>query len=159
MVVGAFALLRTLESRLAKAYAQAAISFSMSRFAIPPAMAMTRVSASPEFEDREFDVPEGALRTVLRRQSEVPFIRDGQTPPGRALDLRDWVLPEDAKVVAAYRGVYSATGEAVPKAMPAELADFVRLAALSPSRRGTNGEVHSGTIGRAPQRAHATGWQ
>ena len=92
-------------------------------------MAMTRVAASPEFEDREFDVPEGALRTVLRRQSEVPFIRDGQTPPGRVLDLRGWVLPEDAKVVAAYRGVYSATGEAVPKVMPAELADFVRLAA------------------------------
>ena len=99
---------------------------------------LIRVAASPEFEKQEFDVPEGALLTVLRRQSEVPFIRNGQTPPGRALDLRGWVLPEDAETVAAYRGAYSATGEAVPKAMPAELAGFVRLAARSPSRRGTN---------------------
>lgn len=98
---------------------------------------LTRVAASPEFEDREFDVPEGALRTVLRRQSEVPFIRNGQTLPGRALDLRGWVLPEDAKVVAAYRGAYAATGETVPKVMPTGLADFVRLAAVSSSRRGT----------------------
>ena len=99
---------------------------------------LIRVVASPEFENQEFDVPLGALRTVLRRQSEMPFIRSGQLPPGRALDLRGWVLPEDAETVAAYLGAYSATGEAVPKAMPAELAGFVRLAALSPSRRGTN---------------------
>ena len=99
---------------------------------------LVRVAASPEFEDQEFDVPESALRTVLRRQSEVPFIRNGQTPPGRALDLRGWVLPEDAEAVAAYLGAYCATGEALPKAMPAGLADFVRLAAVSPSRRGSN---------------------
>ena len=99
---------------------------------------LIRVTASPEFGSQEFEVPEAALRTVLRRQSEVPFVRIGQTPPGRVLDLRGWVLPEDAETVAAHLRAYSATGEAVPQAMPAELADFVRLAALSPSRRGTN---------------------
>ena len=101
---------------------------------------LTRVTASPEFDDRELHVPEGALRNVLRRQSEVPFIRNGQALPGRVLDLRSWVLPEDAAVVAAFQGAYSATGEAVPKVMPPELADFVRLASVSPSRRGTNGK-------------------
>ena len=102
---------------------------------------LIRVAASPEFGSQEFEVPEGGLRTVLRRQSEVPFVRMGQTPPGRALDLRGWVLPEDAETVAAHLRAYSATGEAVPQAMPAELADFVRLAALSPSKRGTNARL------------------
>lgn len=99
---------------------------------------LIRVTASPEFGSQELEVPEGALRTVLRRQSEVPIVRRGQIPPGRVLDLRGWVLPEDAETVATHRSAYFAAGEAVPQAMPAELADFVRLAALSPSRRGTN---------------------
>ena len=101
---------------------------------------LIRVTASPDFGSQELVVPEGALRTVLRRQSEVPFVRMGQTLPGRALNLRGWVLPEDTETVAAHLSAYSATGEAVPQAMPAELADFVRLAALSPSKRGTNGK-------------------
>ena len=99
---------------------------------------LIRVTASPEFGSQELEIPEGALRTVLRRQSEVPIVRIGQTPPGRVLDLRGWILPEDAETVAAHRRAYFAAGEAVPQGMPAELADFVRLAALSPSRRGTN---------------------
>ena len=99
---------------------------------------LIRVTASPELGNKEFEVPEGALRTALRRQSEVPFVRMGQSPPGRTLYLRGWVLPEDVETVSAHLRAYSATGEDVPQAMPVELADFVRLASLSPSKRGTN---------------------
>ena len=89
------------------------------------------VRASPTLENQEFAVPEGALRPVLRRQSEVPVLRTGQKPPGRVLDLRDWVLPEDAETVTTYLSAYRANGQAVPVTMPIELAKLVRLAAVS----------------------------
>ena len=85
---------------------------------------------------REFAVPEGALRPVVRRQSEVPSLRIGQAPLGRVLDLRGWVLPEDGGAVADNLGAYHAAGAVVPQIMPSGLANLVRVAANA-SPKGT----------------------
>ena len=89
------------------------------------------VQASQALSGREFVVPQDALRPVLRRQSEAPILLTGQIPPGRVLDLRRWVLPEDDETVSRNLSVYLAAGEPVPQDMPPGLADFVRLAAQS----------------------------
>lgn len=97
---------------------------------------MVRVKASSVFDSHEFSVPAGALRPVLRRQSEIPLLQKGHIPPGRVLDLRGWVLPDDAEIVTAAASAYSAAGQTLPRTMPDELATFVRLAA-QPSQGGT----------------------
>ncbi len=91
-----------------------------------------RVKASGAFEDCTFIAPAGALRPVLRRQSEIGFIESGNVPPGRTLDLRRWVLAEDAETVSEARETYRRQGEAIPETMPDELASFVRRAAETP---------------------------
>jgi hypothetical protein len=89
---------------------------------------MMLIRVSSLFGNREFHVPTNALRPVLHRQSEIPFVHTGQLPPGRVLDLRDWVLQEDAQTVMNAAPAYSRTGEAMPSIMPDELSKFVRLA-------------------------------
>ena len=91
-----------------------------------------RVKASPAFESCQFCVPSGALRPVLHRQSEIDYLERNEPPPRRVLDLRGWVLPEDAKLVADARAAYTARGETPPRTMPDELAAFVRRAATEP---------------------------
>ena len=98
---------------------------------------LVRVRASQALGGREYSVPEDALRPVLRRQSEMPILRAGEVPLGRVLDLRGWVLPEDAGTVSENLPAYHAEGEVVPRSMPPELADLVRLAALSPLKGAT----------------------
>jgi len=93
---------------------------------------MVRVEASSFFGHREFAVPEGALRPVLRRQSEITSMEDGRLPEGRVLDLRGWVLPEDYRMVVEAAAAYAACGEPLPRTMPQELADYVRAAAAAP---------------------------
>ncbi|MGB6877122.1 MAG: hypothetical protein WBD87_13930, partial [Candidatus Acidiferrales bacterium] len=93
---------------------------------------MVRVEASSFFGHREFCVPEEALRPVLRRQSEITSMEDGHLPEGRVLDLRGWVLPEDYRMVVEAAAAYAACGEPLPRAMPQELADYVRAAAAAP---------------------------
>ena len=93
---------------------------------------LIRVTTSRALGRNHFIVPEEALRAVIRRQSEIPALRAGNTPPGRVLNLRGWVLPEDAEIVSAHFEAYRATGEDVPQIMPEELAKLVRLAAVSP---------------------------
>ncbi len=88
-----------------------------------------RVKTSPAFGGREFTIPSGALRSVLRRQSEMSYLEGNMMPPGCVLDLRGWVLPEDAKLVADAQDAYTARGETPPRIMPDELAAFVRHAA------------------------------
>jgi hypothetical protein len=90
-----------------------------------------RVQASSLFGSRRFSVPADALRPVLRRQSEVAFIGDDDISEGRVLDLRNWVLPEDYSIVSDAKSAYAASGEKLPRIMPDELADFVRVAAIS----------------------------
>ena len=90
---------------------------------------VVRVITSDSLGGQEFAVPEGALRPVVRRQSEVPSLRIGEAPLGRVLDLRGWVLPEDGGAVADNLRAYHAAGAIVPQIMPSGLANLVRVAA------------------------------
>ena len=90
---------------------------------------MVRVQASHALGNREFTVPKDSLRPVLRNQSDVQILRTGRALPGRVLDLRGWMLPEDAEAVAPRLTACSFTREDAPRIMPPELADFVRFAA------------------------------
>ncbi len=100
--------------------------------------AVVRVITSESLGGQEFAVPEGALRPVVRRQSEVPCLRTGEAPPGRVLDLRGWVLPEDGGTVAENLGAYHAAGVVAPRIMPSGLANLVRVGANA---------MHKGTTG------------
>lgn len=90
------------------------------------------VEASSLFDRHRFLVPADAVRPVLWRQSELAAVEGGQVPDGRVLDLRDWVLPEDAEIVAHAREAYAACGEMVPRTMPDGLAAYVRMASTVP---------------------------
>ena len=87
------------------------------------------VKASPAMGGSTFAVPPGLLRPVLRRQSEVAMVTQGSLPPGRVLDLRAWVLPEDSERVRAAETTYRQRSVSPPQIMNAELAAFVRAAA------------------------------
>jgi len=91
-----------------------------------------RVKSSSVYGGREFDVPARAIHPVLRRQSELSIIENGHVPPGRVLDLRQWVLPSDAPAVAEAESTYRARRDLVPEIMPRELAEYVRRAATMP---------------------------
>ena len=98
---------------------------------------VVRVITSDSLGGQEFAVPEGALRPVVRRQSEVPSLSIGQAPLGRVLDLRGWVLPEDGGAVADNLRAYHAAGAIVPQIMPSGLANLVRVAANTKPRGTT----------------------
>ena len=87
------------------------------------------VNASLALGGAEFAVPSGALHPVLRRQAEMQIIERGKVPPGRVLDLRAWVLPEDSGIVADARPAYEQHRISPPHFMPTALAAFVRHAA------------------------------
>ena len=87
------------------------------------------VSASLALGGAEFPVPSGALHAVLRRQVEMQIVERGEVPPGRVLDLRAWVLPEDFQVVEDRRPAYEQHRTDPPQVMPTALAAFVRHAA------------------------------
>jgi hypothetical protein len=93
---------------------------------------MVEVESSSVFSHRRFSVPADAIRPVLRRQSELSSLEREQGPAGRVLDLRRWVLSEDAIIVAEAKGAYIARGETPPRIMPDGLADFIRTAATLP---------------------------
>jgi hypothetical protein len=97
------------------------------------------VKSSPELGAQEFLAPADALRPVIRRQSEICYLTDHESLPGRVLDLRAWVLPEDAAAVNDARDAYRASGQAMPKTMPDGLAAFV-------SRAGTHRIAASGAL-------------
>ena len=87
------------------------------------------VEASESFQNMLFRVPAAALRPVLHRQAEMQAFAKGRLPLTRALDLSDWVLPEDQPAVTEAAEAYRKRGISVPRVMPPELASFVRLAA------------------------------
>lgn len=99
---------------------------------------MVTVEASAFFDRRRVAVPAGAVRPVLRRQSEMGALENGSIPDGRVLDLRSWVLPEDAAIVAQAAAAYAVCGETPPEIMPDELAAYVRMAGHA-SLDGTGG--------------------
>src|SRR3546814_169120 len=57
------------------------------------------VEASDSFQNMRFRVPADALRPVLHRQADMQAFASGHLPATRALDLSDWVLPEDQPAV------------------------------------------------------------
>ena len=87
------------------------------------------VEASNSFQNMQFRVPASALRPVLHRQAEMQAFVNGRVPLTRALDLSEWVLPEDQPTVNEAAEAYRKRGISVPRVMPPELASFVRLAA------------------------------
>lgn len=94
------------------------------------------VKASPALGGTGFAVPSDALEPVLRRQAEMQIVERGEVPPGRVLDLRAWVLPEDAPILAQACAAYTLHGASPPQIMPTALAAFVRHAATA-SPNGT----------------------
>lgn len=97
------------------------------------------IEAAPAVGGSRLTVPSGLLRPVLRRQSEVAMMTRGHLPPGRVLDLRAWVLPEDSRHVATAEAAYARRGERPPQVMGSELADFVRKVAGIPLKRNPEG--------------------
>lgn len=82
------------------------------------------------FGRRRIVVPSNALKPVLRRQSEVSSIQIfADALSGRLLDLRDFVLPENAPKNGFARS-------SKWKIMPEALAEYVRLAARTYLVRG-----------------------
>jgi len=90
---------------------------------------MMPIRSSSAVGNWTFAVSSAALRPVLRRQSEIVLIEKGSFPPGRVLNLRAWVLPEDVQQVADAKAAYALRHETPPQVMPADLAAFVRHAA------------------------------
>lgn len=89
------------------------------------------VETSVLFGGHQFPMPIEVLRPVLRRQAELAPMAEGNVPPGRVLDLRRWVLPEDWQTVTEALPAYAARGESPPNVMPTELANYVRMAAAA----------------------------
>lgn len=87
------------------------------------------VEASDSFQNMQFRVPAAALRPVLHRQADMQAFADGRVPATRALDLSNWVLPEDQTLVGEAAEAYRKRRVSSPRVMPPQLASFVRLAA------------------------------
>lgn len=82
-------------------------------------------------------VPKSVLRPVLRRQSDTSYLVEDQLPPGRVLDLNEYVLPEDYAEIEALLSWMDPNQASVPSVMTAALAEIVRRAARTrygPSR-------------------------
>jgi methylase of polypeptide subunit release factors len=117
-----------------------------------------RVKTSATYGEREIAVPADAIRPVLRRQSELSLVEDGHLPVGRVLDLRHWILPEHAPVVAEAEATYRKCREPFPKTMPEELAAYVRRAATVPIEdRGGGKTAPELSAVRTNTRAHRHG--
>ncbi len=99
-----------------------------------------RVTATPTFDCEEFVVPQNALQTVLRNQSEIPNLVRSDGLPGRVLDLREWVLPEDAETVGMHLSAYYLSREPVPQTMSGDLVTYTRRA-VRMVPQGTNATI------------------
>lgn len=97
--------------------------------AVKCGVANTVVETAALFGRRRFAVPNAALRPVIRRQTDLAGLEEGLLPSCRVLDLRTFVLPEDMPTVHAAAPTYRACGEEMPRTMPSDLSDYVRLAA------------------------------
>lgn len=97
--------------------------------AVERGVADTVVEAASLFDRRRFRVPNAALRTVIRRQTDLTSLAANRLPDSRVLDLRTFALPEDMPAVSAAEPTYRVCGQEMPRTMPAELSAHVRLAA------------------------------
>lgn len=87
------------------------------------------VETASLFGRRRFAVPNAALRPVIRRQTDLAKLEEKLLPDCHVLDLRSFALPEDMSAVFAAESTYRVCGEEMPRMMPADLSDYVRLAA------------------------------
>jgi hypothetical protein len=119
------------------------------------------VEASALFDHCRFTVPADAIRPVLRRQAELCVDGGQHSLNGRVLDLRGWVLPEDAPMVDQAKAAYASSGESVPRIMPDILASFVRRASVT-ALKGEGGRALIPQLSavrtniRLPKREHVT---
>ncbi len=95
----------------------------------------TSVVTSELFGRRHLTVPREVLKPIVRRQVEAvhPRVR-AELLIGRVLDLRGWLLPEDAKRLGI--GPETKHASADLKVMPENLADYVRRASCTHINRG-----------------------
>ena len=111
------------------------------------------VEASDSFQNMRVRVPVAALRPVLHRQADMQAFAEGCVPATRALDLSDWVLPEDQRLVAEAAEAYRKRRH-VCAARHAARTRFVRTSGspdcAGPERAGT---VHSRLRPCAPMSA------
>ena len=98
--------------------------------------AMIEVELDDAYGGNVLAVPRDAVRPVLHRQADLEGWRNGHLPATRVLDLRGWVLPEDAEAARAAQRSYEIADIAPPRQMPAALAEFVRRAAAQPLGTG-----------------------
>ena len=101
----------------------------------------TVVETAPLFGHRRFAVPNTVLRPVIRRQVDLVGLEDGRLPDCRVLDLHSFALPEDMPAVRAAEATYQMCGDAPPQPMPADLADYVRLAAYTATGRAETSKL------------------
>ena len=97
------------------------------------------VETSPLFGNRKFSCPRTALQSVIRGQSEISCLEDNQTVLGRVLDLREWVLPEDAQSYSGESMEQNLFG--IFRTMPDQLAAYVCLASTMPANGKCDGVV------------------
>ena len=96
-----------------------------------PSLEWSTVTTSAAFGKRALTVPTAALRPVLHRQAELDTAGRARTST-RLLDLRQWALPEDLSAVYAALPAYRRMSQQPPRAMPDDLAQYVRDVANSP---------------------------
>lgn len=101
----------------------------------------TVVETASLFGRRRFAVPNAALRVAIRRQTDLTGLEGGLLPNSRVLDLRSFALPEDMPIVLAAEPTYGATGEEMPRPMPASLSDYVRSAARTAANGAGGGKL------------------
>lgn len=84
------------------------------------------------FGKQNLRVPSDVLRSVLHRQAEVELVTHGANTSTSVLDLRRWVLPEDATTTSTQSHSNAANPSRLPTIMPHDLATYVRRAAIEP---------------------------
>ena len=99
---------------------------------------ITVVETSDLFGNRRLSCPKDTLQSVIRRQSDIGCLDGNQTVLGRVLDLREWVLPEDAQSHNSESLEQNFFGESC-RVMPDQLAAHVRLAATIPANGKCDG--------------------
>ena len=93
----------------------------------------------PKICSNEFLVPVDALRSAVRRQSDLDAFESGEDLASCILELSGYVLPEDLRSADESKVLYRAAEVPFPSVMPDSLAEFVRTA--SRTMWGKNGKT------------------
>ena len=101
------------------------------------------IRTSKLFGSMLLEVPKTVLQPVLRRQFELTSFKSNLSLSGFALDLRQFVLPEDYEDVKLAKSVFSRFRIKMPNVMPTDLANHVRRAANTQLGRYRDGQYIS----------------